>query len=54
MQKAITVQGHPVEKDIHQVLKCIQGVRPRQKGNVPKYISQEALCLQAEIGRAHV
>ena len=47
MQRATTVQGHLVEKDIHQVLKYIRGMRPRQRGNTPKYISQEALHLQA-------
>ena len=47
MQRAATVQGHLVEKDIHQVLKRIQGARPRQRGNTPKHISQEALHLQA-------
>ena len=45
IQRATTVQGHLVEKDIHQVLKHIQGVRPRQKGNTPKHISQKALHL---------
>ena len=45
MQRATTVQGHLVEKDIHQVLKCIQGVRPCRRGNVPKYTSQEVLRL---------
>ena len=29
------------------MLKRIQKARPRRKGNVPKYISQEALRLQA-------
>ena len=28
MQRAAIIQGHPVEKDIYQVLKCIQGERP--------------------------
>ena len=45
MQKATTVQGHLVKKDIHQVLKYIQKARPRQKGNTPKYTSQETLRL---------
>ena len=39
MQKAATVQRHLVEKDIHQVLKHIQGVRPCQRGNTPNYTS---------------
>ena len=47
MQRATTVQGHPVEKDIHQVLERIQGVRPRQRGNAPKHTSQEVLRLRA-------
>ena len=47
MQRATTVQGHLVEKDIHQVLKRIRGVRPCRKGNVPKHTSQETLRLQA-------
>ena len=47
MQRAATVQGHPVEKNIHQVLKRIRGARPRQRGNAPKHTSQEVLRLQA-------
>ena len=45
IQRATTVQGHPVEKDIHQVLKRIRGARPRRRGNAPKHTSQEALRL---------
>ena len=45
MQRATTVQGHPVEKDIHQVLERIRGARPRRRGNTPKYTSQEVLHL---------
>jgi hypothetical protein len=47
MQRATTVQGHPVEKDIHQVLERIRGARPRRRGNAPKHTSQEALRLRA-------
>lgn len=45
MQRAATVQGHSVEKDIRQILERIQGVRAPRRGIAPKPTSQEALRL---------
>jgi hypothetical protein len=53
MQRAATVQSHPVEEKIRQTLERIRGTRhtrraraPRRRGT-PKHVSQEALCLRA-------
>ena len=48
MQRASTVQNHPVEKEIHQTLDRIYGIRAPQRGTVPKFISQETLRLWAK------
>ena len=47
MQRAVTVQGHPVEENIRQILESIQRVRAPQRGIVYKHTNQEALCLWA-------
>jgi hypothetical protein len=47
MQRAATVQGHPVEKDIRQTLERIRGARAPRRGTAPKLTSQEALRLRA-------
>jgi len=39
IQRAATVQGHLVEKDIYRVLERIRGVRPLWRGNAPKHTS---------------
>ena len=48
MQRASTVQNHLVEKEIHQTLNYIYKIRAPQRGTIPKFTSQETLCLQAK------
>ena len=45
MQRATTVYNHLVEKEIRQILKYIKEVRATQRGNTPKFTSQETLRL---------
>ena len=47
MQRSVTVQGHSVEENIQQTLKCIQGARAPWRGTVHKHTNQETLCLWA-------
>jgi hypothetical protein len=47
MQRASTVQDHPVEKEIRQTLERIRGARAPQRGVAPKLTSQETLRLRA-------
>jgi hypothetical protein len=47
MQRAATVQGHPVEEEIRRTTEHIRGARAPRRGIAPKPTSQEALRLRA-------